>query len=534
MAKNVVIFSDGTGQVGGIKFDEDRTNIYKLYRATRVGPDSIIDPSEQVAFYDPGLGSPADGGHLYGGLPRWIYNKVSETTGLGITANIIDCYAALIRLWKPGDRIFLFGFSRGAYTIRCLAAVIAKCGIPTRDKDGGKLKLDVASSCKIATYAVKHVYQFISSRPRDEANCAQRFLLDTRELLAKRFRQTYGSAGLNDPDVANVYPYFIGAFDTVAALSSPWKTLFLGAAFLAGAAIISAVISLLSFFPGFPYVGPYLAYLTFVNVFLCLCGAALAFVVGLFVYTHIKFDFRVPGYPWWKQLATIHPTAIWQKFYDYTLDDHVGYAKHSISIDENRKDFARVQWGKKNTLRPSRNPDGNIWFEQVWFSGNHADIGGGYDENESRLSDITLKWMLTWATIIPNGLKYDRSVLNLHPHPKGMQHDECKSGFGLFTRLTGVTWPEEYRKLPGNQLPYEAIMHRSVYERFDALEVLQYDVTQPYRPITLAQHIDFMNAYTPGGVRNPNPVAMAMYVEDRLNGPARLPAPSNTPKPDPR
>jgi type VI secretion system (T6SS) phospholipase Tle1-like effector len=51
---------------------------------------------------------------------------------------------SLIRLWKPGDRIFLFGFSRGAYTIRCLAAVIAKCGIPTSDKDGGKLKLDVA------------------------------------------------------------------------------------------------------------------------------------------------------------------------------------------------------------------------------------------------------------------------------------------------------------------------------------------------------------------------------------------------------
>ncbi len=65
MAKNVIIFSDGTGQVGGIKFDEDRTNIYKLYRATRVGPDSTINPSEQVAFYDPGLGSAADGGHLY-------------------------------------------------------------------------------------------------------------------------------------------------------------------------------------------------------------------------------------------------------------------------------------------------------------------------------------------------------------------------------------------------------------------------------------------------------------------------------------
>ncbi len=57
MGKNILIFSDGTGQVGGYAFDEDRTNIYKLYRATRIGPDSPIEPSDQLAFYDPGLGS---------------------------------------------------------------------------------------------------------------------------------------------------------------------------------------------------------------------------------------------------------------------------------------------------------------------------------------------------------------------------------------------------------------------------------------------------------------------------------------------
>ena len=58
MAKNILIFSDGTGQAGGIRFDENRTNIYKLYRATRCGPDSDIHPDDQVTFYDPGSGSP--------------------------------------------------------------------------------------------------------------------------------------------------------------------------------------------------------------------------------------------------------------------------------------------------------------------------------------------------------------------------------------------------------------------------------------------------------------------------------------------
>jgi uncharacterized protein (DUF2235 family) len=62
MARNILILSDGTGQVGGYEFDEDRANVYKLYRATRVGPDSCIDPHEQAAFYDPGLGSRGQGG----------------------------------------------------------------------------------------------------------------------------------------------------------------------------------------------------------------------------------------------------------------------------------------------------------------------------------------------------------------------------------------------------------------------------------------------------------------------------------------
>ena len=202
MPKNVIIFSDGTGQAGGLRFDEDRSNIYKLYRATRCGPDSAVNPGEQVTFYDPGLGSPADGGHLFGNIPRRIYNVVSQATGLGITANIIDCYGALIRLWQPGDRIFLFGFSRGAYAVRCLAGVIALCGIPTRLMNGQPLRLDLGSTCDLAAYAVKHVYQFTSSRSYESASAYQKLLLDTRVLLGKRFREQCGSA---DDDKANVY-----------------------------------------------------------------------------------------------------------------------------------------------------------------------------------------------------------------------------------------------------------------------------------------------------------------------------------------
>ena len=57
MPKNILIFSDGTGEAGGLTPDENVSNIYKLFRATRCGPDSDIDPRDQLTFYDPGLGS---------------------------------------------------------------------------------------------------------------------------------------------------------------------------------------------------------------------------------------------------------------------------------------------------------------------------------------------------------------------------------------------------------------------------------------------------------------------------------------------
>ena len=177
--RNILIYSDGTGQRGGLYFDEARTNIYKLFRATRVAPDSTIDPDKQIAFYDPGLGTLPEGDSTLQRIYRKLYNFISQATGLGITHNIIDCYAALIRLWQPGDRIFVFGFSRGAYTMRCLASVICLCGIPTTDRGGKSLRRDPGSSTKIATRAVKSVYQHVNS-PRDEKYIGQRAALGGR------------------------------------------------------------------------------------------------------------------------------------------------------------------------------------------------------------------------------------------------------------------------------------------------------------------------------------------------------------------
>jgi uncharacterized protein (DUF2235 family) len=69
LPKNILIFADGTGNESGLLPDESRTNVYKLFRATRTGPDTTIDPEKQIAFYVPGVGTP-------GTTPPSIWKRV--------------------------------------------------------------------------------------------------------------------------------------------------------------------------------------------------------------------------------------------------------------------------------------------------------------------------------------------------------------------------------------------------------------------------------------------------------------------------
>jgi uncharacterized protein (DUF2235 family) len=442
--RNIVIFSDGTGQRGGVYFDEARTNIYKLYRAARSGPDSNVPPERQQAFYDPGLGTqPENGGTFLRGW-RAFYNLVSQATGLGITHNIIDCYTAIIQLWRPGDRIFLFGFSRGAYTVRCLATALCYSGIPTQTE---------ASARKLATAAVKNVNQHVSS-PRDQQ------FFEQRKALAAQYRARHACAGTPD-----TFPFFIGVFDTVAALSNFGSLGILTA--LYGAALLASSLTL-GYFTAENAVY-WAAWLVFDTV--CLAGAA-------YVYTHLKFSFSLPGFHWWE---TVHLTTFRQQFYDQSLDERIGYARHAISIDERRADFTRVKRGEgKRVERPAMER-----LVQYWFAGNHADIGGGYPENEARLSDIALGWMVTAASdeLGDEGLILDRAVLTTHPSADGVQHDETRS---LAFRLAGKS---DRAPVP------EATLHPTVVDRFNLPSVWQCDVMAPYRPEALRGHQHFPGAY---------------------------------------
>jgi hypothetical protein len=493
MPKNIVIFSDGTGQAGGVTFDEVRTNVYKLYRACRVGPDTTIDPSAQVAFYDPGLGSPADGANIQIQWARRIYNLASRATGLGITANIIDCYAALIRLYREGDRIFLVGFSRGAYTVRSLGGVMSYCGIPRHLPGGGSLPMDAKGSRALAERAVKDVYQFCPSYNRITAGPYRTFLLQTRDAIAVQFRTDHGCSTVKDGvEQANVFPYFIGAFDTVAALGNKWLAPILTLVVLAipvGLHYLGAFLE-----PSYPWAGWLTRYLGYLSVLMALL---------LYLRNYLKIAPSLPGSGFFNRLATLHLAEFKHRFYDTTLNVNVDYAKHAISIDENRKDFARVDWAPTAEKQDKRDATGNLYFEQVWFPGVHADVGGGYEENESRLSDNALAWMLAAASIVPGGLKHDETVLRLHPDPTGPQHNEQKNSWLAF-RL---------RKLPST----EAIMHKSVYRRFEADPVVLFDTTGKYRPVNMNEHVDFVQYYDPN-IKDPKPADPAQTMADDIEG----------------
>jgi uncharacterized protein (DUF2235 family) len=109
MGKRIVFCADGTWQA-----PMNNTNVYRMYKALTV-------TSDQVTFYDDGVGADAQG------LDRIL----GGAFGQGLLQKITDGYTKIAHVYEPGDEVFLFGFSRGAYTARSLAGMIANCGLPT-------------------------------------------------------------------------------------------------------------------------------------------------------------------------------------------------------------------------------------------------------------------------------------------------------------------------------------------------------------------------------------------------------------------
>lgn len=171
---NLVVCADGTWNRPEEDIQKDfPTNVLKLARAVTPVTNGI----KQHVFYDWGLGS--------------YHNQITAgAMGSGIHKNILDGYRYIVQNYTEGDKIYLFGFSRGAYTVRALSGLINNCGI---------LKRVDANLINSAWKMYKSPNN--NNRPNGEA--------------AKSFREQH------------CYPskkvHFIGVWDTVGALGVPFS-----------------------------------------------------------------------------------------------------------------------------------------------------------------------------------------------------------------------------------------------------------------------------------------------------------------------
>lgn len=123
MPKNIVICCDGTGN----EIKENQSNVLKLYRVLK-------KDKSQLTYYDPGIGTIGNSGawSRFKYRARGVFGLI---TGYGLDDNVLDAYRFLIRHYKQGDNIYLFGFSRGAYTIRVLGGFLNMAGLLSPEQE---------------------------------------------------------------------------------------------------------------------------------------------------------------------------------------------------------------------------------------------------------------------------------------------------------------------------------------------------------------------------------------------------------------
>jgi uncharacterized protein (DUF2235 family) len=307
--KNIVLCSDGTGNRGGRLRG---TNVWQVFRSLE--PEFEDQSSgkivRQFAFHQDGVGTQSfTPFKVLGGAFGWGYSR-----------NIRDLYAFLVSCYNPGDRIYLFGFSRGAYTVRALGGMILHCGILDRHE------FDSSDDLRKAVWTMFRAYRDkYSGKYWPIAGVIRRELTKGGEEKRAKFEKD----GKIHKDCTI---RFIGVWDTVDAVGMPMDWL---------AALLDLVVKV--------------------------------------------------------------------RFTDQTLSESVLTACHAVSIDDERKSFWPVMWDESNNDAER--------IEQVWFSGVHSNVGGGYPKDEMAL--VSLDWMMEKAAACGLGFRADertriREQANVH------------------------------------------------------------------------------------------------------------------------
>jgi uncharacterized protein (DUF2235 family) len=303
VGKRIILLSDGTGNSAAKVW---RTNVWRLFQSLD------LRPSDQVAMYDDGVGTSSF-------KPMAL---LGGAFGIGLKRNVLGLYKFLCRNYKskldyeqlakqagakdddvgkpPGelkdDEIFLFGFSRGAFTVRILTGLVLTQGL-VRFNSESELDRNVRAAYR--AYRTARYSGWTLERPF-------RFI-----------RNPFASHTHNPADRPVAKIRFIGVWDTVAAYGSPVDEMTRG----------------------------------------------------------------FSKYIWPLELPT------------HTLSNRVDKARQALAIDEERTSFAPELWEESDTPLPSSTQQETL--SQAWFSGVHANVGGGYPDDS--LANVSLSWMMAEA-----------------------------------------------------------------------------------------------------------------------------------------
>ncbi len=174
--RNLIICCDGTGN----EYSEDNSNVVKLFQA-------LQRQTNQIAFYDPGVGTILSDSDR-SAVSKFLSRVLDLATGKTLQKNVQEGYTWLMNNYKDGDQVFLFGFSRGAHTVRRLASMVDSCG------------LLYAGNRNMVPYVSKMYLE--------------NYLNGKNKAVVKGFKDTY----------CRPCPiHFLGVWDTVSALTTRWK-----------------------------------------------------------------------------------------------------------------------------------------------------------------------------------------------------------------------------------------------------------------------------------------------------------------------
>lgn len=269
--RQIVLCCDGTNNnlTGG----ESDTNVVRLCQLLR-----SHGGAGQLVFYDPGVGNPGElpGATVWDGIKRRGERIAGLAFGRGVYENMAECYQFLMTHYRPGDQIYVFGFSRGAFTARSVAGLVNMFGI---------LQPHMVSMLP----SLLHIY----FADRDSAR--QRIARQTTQLFAHEAAQ-------------HVNIHFVGVWDTVASVGMP---------------------------------------------------------------------------PFSKQF-TARADVNNKRFLN---------VRQALALDEFRAQFAPRQYVEPNgTYRSDRGLP--VTLRQLWFSGAHSDVGGGYAPDQLALADRAMAWLV--------------------------------------------------------------------------------------------------------------------------------------------